>query len=338
MLRIGIIGLGFMGKMHFHCWKAVQEAELVAICDIDPAKFVQPTGAVGNIAGAEQPLDFHGIEFFDDAAEMLAKMKLDAVSITLPTYLHAEYTRMALKAGVNVLCEKPMALNPAECESMVSAARESGKALQVGHCIRFWPEYIKTKELIDSGLYGEVLAATFQRLSLTPVWNWQNWMMDSAKSGGAILDLHIHDSDFVQYLFGIPEAVFSRGIQGPSGGVDHVATSYIYPGGKVITAEGGWVMAPGFGFEMSFNIVLQKATIVYDSTRTPVFRVCPQAGEVFTPAVLPGDAYFIEVRHFADILLGKKVPDILTPEQSADSVRLVLAERKSATSGNIVKI
>jgi 1,5-anhydro-D-fructose reductase (1,5-anhydro-D-mannitol-forming) len=338
MLRIGIIGLGFMGKMHFRCWKTISEVQIVAICDIDPAKFASPAGKVGNISGAEQPLDFSGVEFFTAAEEMFAKMRLDAVSITLPTFLHAEYSRMALKAGVNVLCEKPMALDVAECEGMVAAAHENGKKLQIGHCIRFWPEYTKAKEMIDSGQYGKVLAATFQRLSLSPIWGWKNWMMDGAKSGGANLDLHIHDSDFIQYVFGIPESVFTRGAKGPSGEFDHVATSYIYPDNKVITAEGGWVMAPGFGFEMSFNIVLEKATLVYDGTRTPVFKVCPAEGEVFTPPVDAGDAYELEIRHFANILLGKDVSNILTPEQSSDSVKLVLAEKMSAATGKVVKL
>jgi 1,5-anhydro-D-fructose reductase (1,5-anhydro-D-mannitol-forming) len=338
MLRVGIVGLGFMGKMHFRCWKAVEGVELVAICDVDTAKFTSAEGTAGNISGAEQPLDFSGVKFFTSADAMLAEMDLDALSVTLPTYLHAEYSIKALKAGVNVLCEKPMALNPAECDRMVAAAKESGKTLQIGHCIRFWPEYTLAKEIIDSGQYGQVLAATFQRLSLPPIWGWQNWMMDGAKSGGAMLDLHIHDSDFVQYVFGFPESVFCRAIKGPSADYDHAVCSYIYPDGKVITAEGGWVMASSFGFEMSFNIVLEKATIVYDGTRSPKFRICPHGGEAFIPDVPAGDAYFIEVRHFADTLSGKQVPQILTPQQSADSVRLIQAEKASADSGIPVKL
>jgi predicted dehydrogenase len=330
--------MGFMGKMHFRCWQAVEEARVVAICDIDPAKFASQEGLVGNIAGAEQSLDLSGIQFFSDARDMFAKMELDAVSITLPTYLHAEVTSMALEAGVNVLCEKPMALDPGGCDQMIAAARESGKMLQIGHCIRFWPQYAWTKAIIDSRQYGDVLAATFQRLSATPGWSWQNWIIDGAKSGGAILDMHIHDADFVQYLFGIPQSVFCRGARGPSGEYDHAVSSYLYPDGRVITAEGGWVMAPGFGFQMSFHIVLERATIVYDSTRTPDFKVYPKDGETFFPAIDAGDGYGPEIRHFADILLGKPVQAVLTPEQSSASVRLVLAEKQSANSGGLVKL
>ena len=231
-----------------------------------------------------------------------------------------------------------MAMNEAQCEDMIAAAEKSGKVLQVGHCIRFWPEYAKTKQLIDSGEYGKVKAATFQRLSTTPTWSWTNWLMGGPKSGGALMDLHIHDSDFVQYVFGMPKAVSSHGIKGPSGDFDHVVTSYIYDDEKVITAESGWIMAPSFGFEMSFNIILEKATIVFDCTREPAFKVCPAEGEPFTPKVEDGDGYSLEIAHFVKAVSGQKIPEMTTPAQSLDSVKLVLAEKESAEKGKEITI
>jgi 1,5-anhydro-D-fructose reductase (1,5-anhydro-D-mannitol-forming) len=338
MLKIGIIGLGFMGKMHFRCWKSLPDVQLTAICDIDPQKFASTAGAAGNIAGAEQPLDFSGVSFFTDAREMFRQVQLDAVSITLPTYLHAEYTTLALQSGVNVLCEKPMALTIADCQGMIAAAEKTGKLLQIGHCIRFWPQYATAKQIIDSGEYGAVRAATFQRLSATPTWAWNGWLMDGQRSGGAILDMHIHDSDYVQYLFGLPPAVFTRAARGPSGDLDHSLTSYLYPDGKVVTAEGGWMMAPGFGFEMSFNIVLDKATLVFNSNLSPSLKLSPQSGGELFPVCEDGDGYIHEIRHFAALLAGQDRPAILTPNQSLDSVRLVQAERASALTGAIVSL
>jgi len=271
-------------------------------------------------------------------AEMLSEAELDAVSITLPTYMHRDFTIKALKAGVNVLCEKPMALNTQQCEEMIGAAEKNGKILQIGHCVRFWPEYAKTKEIIDSGKYGKVKAATFQRLSLTPTWSWNNWLMEDAKSGGALMDLHIHDSDFVQYVFGMPKAVYTRCTNGPSGDYDHVVTQYLYDDNCVITAEGGWIMTPSFGFEMSFNIILEKGTIVFDCTREPAFKVCPVSGEAFTPEVEQGDGYSLEIAHFVKAVSGQKVPEITTPTQSLNSIKLILAEKQSAQSGKEVAI
>ena len=333
MIRVGIVGLGFMGKMHFRCYQTLEDAQVVAICDTDKAKFEDTGGTAGNVEGAEAPLDFTGIDLYDDFHKMLAESNLDGLSVTLPTYLHKEYTVKALETGVNVLCEKPMALTVEDGREMLAAAEQSGKLLQIGHCIRFWPEYAKAKELIDSGQYGKVRAATFQRLSLTPTWSWKSWLLDADKSGSAAVDLHIHDSDFVQYVFGMPKAVFSRAASGPSDDCDHIVTQYVYDNNCAITAEGGWSMSPTFGFKMSFHIVLEKATIVYDSTRDPAFKVCPADGDVFSPEIASGDGYSNEIAHFVKAVRGESVPEIITPEQSVDSLRLVLAEKQSATFG-----
>jgi len=337
MIKVGIIGLGFMGKMHFRCYKALKNVKITAICDIDEKKFKETGGTAGNISGAEKPLDLSGISFYTNFDKMLKEADLDAVSITLPTYLHAKFTVKALKAGLNVLCEKPMAMNVKECRQMMDAARQSRKLLQIGHCIRFWPEYAATKKNIDSRKYGKVLAATFQRLSLTPTWSWDNWLLDGKRSGGATLDLHIHDTDYVQYVFGMPKEVFSRGAKGQSRDIDHIVTNYIYDS-KVVTAEGGWVMTPTFGFEMSFNIALEKATIVYNCTQNPAFKICPLKGEVITPKVEGGDGYSLEIAHFVKAVAGKSVSKMLTPAQSCDSVKLIEAEKKSARSGRKVAI
>ena len=322
-----------MGRMHYRCWRSLAGTTVAAVCDADPHALDESARNRGNIAGAEGDVDLAGVKVYADFDDLLRQEPLDALSITIPTHLHPAATIAALDAGLHVLCEKPMALNRADGTRMIEAAQRSGKVLQIGHCIRFWPEYAKTKELIDSGQYGKVRAAMFQRLSLTPTWAWDGWLMDPARSGSAAMDLHIHDSDFVQYVFGMPKAVFSRTARGPSNDADHIVTQYVYDEDCVVTAEGGWAMSPTFGFEMSFNIVLEKATIVYDCTRSPAFKVCPVEGDAFTPEVASGDGYANEIAHFVKAVRGETVPPIITPEQSVDSVRLVLAEKQSAASG-----
>lgn len=332
MLRIGVVGFGFMGRMHFRQWKALAGAEVVAICDANPNIQEDTKRAVGNIAGAEGEIDFTGIEPFQDFDQMLEKGRLDAISLTLPTYLHADYTEAALASGVHVLCEKPMALTTVDCDRMIRAARKSGKVLQIGHCVRFWPEYAKAKEIIDSGKYGKVVSAMFQRLGAPPGWSVDNWFIDETRSGGVALDLHIHDTDYVQYLFGMPKAVCSHGAKGSKGQLIHILTEYEYGQDKLVVAEGGWGMTTAFGFEMSFNLVLERATIVYDLTRTPMLRVCPADGEAFTPEVATGDGYARQTEHFLKAIRGESVPEITTLEQSRNSVRIVEAEKKSINS------
>jgi predicted dehydrogenase len=338
MMRVGIVGFGFMGQTHYKCWKKIKGAKVVAICDVNPNIEEDTKRAVGNIGDGQEEVDFSTLEVYSDFDKMLAEAKLDAVSITLPTYLHPDSAVKALSAGLHVMCEKPMALTAEECKPMIAEARSSGKVLQIGHCVRFWPEYAKAKEIIDSGEYGKVISATLQRLGAAPTWSIDNWFLDEQRSGGMALDLHIHDTDYVQYLFGMPKAVCSVGGKGPGGGLMHISTQYFYDNGTAITAEGGWGMMPAFGFEMSFNIVLEKATLIYDLTRDPTFRLCPAEGEAITPEVAEGDGWFLQINHFARAASGKKVEQITTLEESMNSVKIVEAEKESVSTGQKVSI
>ena len=337
-MRVGIVGFGFMGRMHYRCWKALEGVEIAAICDANPNIAEDTKKEAGNIEGAAQTVDFNKVQIYQDFQKMLSEHKLDAVSLTLPTYLHAEYSKKALQAGVNILCEKPMALNVADCERMIEAAKTSGKVMQIGHCIRFWPEYAKAKEIVAGGDYGRPVAATFQRLGAPPNWAWNDWIMDRQRSGAMPLDLHIHDTDFVRYLFGMPRAVHSFATKGPGGQLVHIVTQYLYDDEKVVTAEGSWAMMPAFGFEMSFNIVLEKATLVYDCTRKPTFKICPAQGQAFTPELEKGDGYSLEIAHFAKLIRGQNPRPVTTLEQSRNSVKIVEAEIKSVSEGRPVSL
>jgi 1,5-anhydro-D-fructose reductase (1,5-anhydro-D-mannitol-forming) len=337
MLRIGIVGLGFMGRMHLGCWSRRPDSRVVAVCDMNPAIRDNPLERIGNIEGAAGTVDFRDIRFFADLDEMLRSVELDAVSLTLPTYLHAECAARILSQGVHVLCEKPMAVSLGECDRMIDAADRSGKRLQIGHCIRFWPEYAKAREFVRDGRYGRPLAATFRRLGSCPTWGQDNWFLDEARSGGVALDLHIHDTDFIQHLFGAPRSVSSRGVK-KDGRLLHIVTHYAYDDDKVVTAEGGWAMTPSFGFEMSFNLAFEKATVVYDSTRQPAFRVCTADGQVCRPETADGDGYARQIAHFADAVSGRPVEDVITLGQSRQSVKIVEAEKKSILKGRPVRV
>jgi len=335
MLRVGIVGLGFMGRMHYRCWKTLPNAEITAVCESNPQVLAASGEASkGNVEGAADRLDLEGIAVFNQLDDLIASRLVDALSITLPTFLHAETTVKALQAGLHVLCEKPMALTLTECDRMIAAAKSAGRVLQIGHCIRFWPEYQVARQLILDGEFGKVIAASFRRYASMPTWSPDNWFADEKRSGGQPLDLHIHDSDYVHYVFGLPSAVSSTADAPQS----YISTHYHYPSGPVVVAESTWRMAPSFGFEMSFTMVLERATVVYDLTRTPMFRVYPAKGEAFTPELPAGDGYQREIEHFARAVTGEPVEPVVTPEQSRETVRLVLAEKLSASEGKRIPL
>lgn len=130
MLKVGLIGIGFMGRGHLENYIKLESEgfplKLVAICDIDPEKF-ENKFTPGNIKIGEKKFDFSKYRLYTSIDKMLENEKLDYVDIALPTYLHSQATVKALNAGINVLCEKPMALNLEQCQAMIDAAKKNNK-------------------------------------------------------------------------------------------------------------------------------------------------------------------------------------------------------------------
>lgn len=342
MVRVGILGVGFMGTMHFNTYRAYRRARVVALADTDPKKLKGDWSSIaGNIEDKRAArVDLSGIRLYSKPDELFADPDVDVVDITLPTFLHARYAIAALKAGKHVVCEKPMALTVAECSRMMAAAARARRFLMVGHCIRFWPEYKVLKDIVASRKYGKVLAATFWRKSATPTWSWKNWLMADERSGGAVVDLHIHDTDFVNYLFGLPRAVFSRGFVGVAtkSAIDHVVTQYLYDDGPVVVAEGGWAMAPGFGFNHGFCVVLRKATVEHDLKGGLPLTVHEHGGKSYKPRLPRGDGYIRELRYFVDCVAAGKNPSVVTPQAARDALKVCLAEARSVRTGRAARI
>lgn len=338
MINVGIVGLGNMGRMFYKNLAGLDDVNIAAVCEANPNIVEDSKKSAGNIEGIADEIDFDSFKLYSDYDEFLKEVDVEGIFITLPTFLHKDFTVKALEAGYNVFCEKPMALTIDDCEAMIAARQASGTSLQIGHCIRFWPEYAKTKERIDSGEYGKVLAASFSRLSFPPSWSADSWFMDETKSGGVGYDLHIHDTDYIHYLFGMPASVSSTGVNGPWGGLGQISTRYDFGNEMSIEADGSWIMSDSFGFEMSFKIVMEKATIIYDCTRQPAFQVCPSGGEKFTPEVAEGDGYLQEINHFISVIGGEEVPAVITPEQSRDSIKIINAELESIKTGERVAL
>jgi len=340
MKRVAVVGFGFMGRTHYGVWKRLRGAKVVAICD---ANLAQLTNKVkGNNDAADQSTDFTGVAIYDDFDKMLDAGGFDVVDVTLPTFLHPAMTEKALALGLNVLCEKPMAVDAKTCDRMIAAAGKAKGKLMIAQCLRFAPQIAWIKDAIDSGKFGKVASANFSRISMTPGWaagNGKSWFLDESKSGGVALDLHIHDADLVNHFFGIPSSVFSRAHFFKDGAASVIVTNYLYDG-MVVAAEGNWGAAPSFVFECSFRIMFEDGTtIVFDSRREKQFVVYPSGkGKPFTPKFPKGEAYDFEIKWFSDWIDGKAGPAPLTLLDARNSVAIVDAERKSAKTGRPAKV
>jgi len=334
MIRVGIIGLGMMGRMHYAAWEKIDGAEVAAIADADAKRAAGDlSGGWGNIPGGAETLDMDRIQGFTDYRAMIALDEVDLVDVCTPTPFHDEMAVAALAAGKHVVCEKPLARTTEKARKIAEAAGKAKGLLLPAMCIRFWPEWAWLKRAVADGTYGKALHATFRRVGEMP----PGWFQNGEMSGGAILDLHLHDTDFVKYVFGMPKAVYSRGQKLATGCVDHVITQYLYDDVPIVCAEGGWGMAGGFGFKMAYTVNFETATAEYDMAReTPL--VVYREGTSEPVECAGGDGYFLELAYMAECINAGTPPSVVTAADAAESLTIIDAERRSVETGQTVSL
>jgi len=339
LVNVGIVGCGFMGVTHAKAYQKFQGARIAAICD---AVRLPPDGvmaAAGNVGDADAvKLDMTQVRAYKDLKDLLADPGVDLIDLCVPTHLHPMMAIAALQSGKHVLCEKPMARTTALCREIVAAAKSAKGFFMPAMCLRFWPEWAWLKQAIAEQTYGKVLGARFRRVAEPPGWS-QGVFLDGAKSGGALLDLHVHDVDFAQYCFGRPKSLFSTGYTKVSGAIDHVVTQYEVESGAIVHTEGTWAMTPGFGFSMTYTVNFERATADYDVTRGAESLKLYEAGKPMQIVKCPGiDGYVGELSHMVQAIQTGQAPTVVTAEDGLVSVEICEAEEKSIRSGQVVKL
>jgi predicted dehydrogenase len=336
MINVGVIGLGMMGQTHLDVYAKRADVRVSAIADRDPDRLTGKVRAGGNVAGqAQGAFDLSKAKAYAEGMDLIHDKSVDLVDICLATPLHVEYALAALAAGKHVLVEKPLARTGEDAMRLAKAAHTAKGLSMCAMCMRFWPGWTWLKDAVDRNTYGKVFSASFKRLATMPP---GAFYANGALSGGAILDLHLHDADFVQYVFGPPAAVSSRGYTKTSGQLDHVLTHYIYDGDAappLVTAEGTWAMAAPYEFRMQYTVNFETATAVYDLL-APDKLVLYRAGE---KQAIPLDSrmgYELEIDYFLDCINKRQRPSTVTLAAAADAVRLVEAEAQSIATGQVV--
>ena len=338
-VNIGVIGLGFMGLVHIKAGKQIPGAKLVAVADA----FKQPVNGVvsgvgGNITDGDALRLDPDVKVYQSADDLLADSNVHLVDICVPTPEHVKLSLAALKAGKHVLCEKPLARTSALCRQIVKAAGSAKTYFMPAMCMRFWPGWDWLKQAIDRKTYGKVLAARFRRVSGPPGWSKANYFK-GGDSGGALLDLHIHDTDFVQFCFGKPKAVFASGLSRFSGAVDHVVTQYVVKGGATVNAEGSWLMSGAHPFTMTYTVNFENATAEFDISRGAEALRLYEDGKPMQVVKLEGvDGYVGELRHLIESIRKRRPPTIVTAKDGLAAVEICEAEEKSVLTGKLVTI
>lgn len=311
MLKIGVVGVGGISGAHIPVYKALEDTEIVALCDI-----------------RQERLDMYpDIKGYLDFDEMLENEKLDILDICLPTYLHADFAVKALEKGINVICEKPISLKEEDVKRVYSAAEKNNVKFMVAHVLRFWPEYEKLKEIYDSQKYGKLLSGTMFRLGGYPRWSWDGWMMDEKRSGFVPYDLHIHDLDFMVYAFGIPEVTYKYRSKLP--GQDYISVAYDF-GDFSIHAESSWYAArypftDDFRFQFEHAVVTKQddELIVHLENDEKINLTQEAEGDTGNINLPKSDAYANEIIYFKDCVKHNKPVDKIKPEELESVIKIL---------------
>jgi predicted dehydrogenase len=286
-LKIGLIGCGGIGAVHARSWAKVDGAAVTAACDADLAK-AEATGA----------------RAYADVDAMLASEQLDAVDICTPPHVHSSIARAALERGLAVLCEKPLARNPAEAREITEAAERAGKTLMTAFCHRFEPGVEYVHGMIRDGKLGRVLM--FRNRFGTRFNGVEDRWFSSADiaGGGALMDTSVHSVDLFRHLVGevadqsAAVNTFNPAIKGVE---DSVAMVLKSTDGAIGVIEASW-MTPWSSNVVEIYGELGAAVIDYDSGET---RYRLQGDDSWTKAVLSdGNRFVEELRHFAAVLRG----------------------------------
>ena len=338
-VRIGVVGLGFMGYIHYLAGQKVKGATVAAVCSRDPVKLSGDwRGIRGNFGPPGQQMDLSGVKRYAALDDLLADPDIDLIDVCNPTANHPDTAIRALRAGKHVLVEKAIALTTADADAMVAEAKKAGKLLMVAHVLPFFPEFAFAYDAVRTGRYGKLLGGHLTRVIAKP--DWSAAIGDADATGGPAVDLHIHDTHFVGLIAGMPKGVSSTGLVNGNS-VDYLTTNYLYgPGGPALSCSSGAVAMSGRQFVHGFELYFEKATLSFNSGGVPLTVFTPD-GKSEQPKlgdVDPVASFAAEIQTAVDAVKSGEMPPLLSGQLARDALVLCFKEIESVKSGKVVAV
>lgn len=327
-----------MGMTHLKAYvRQSENARVVAVADVKFADATATLGRVGNIAGQAADVSLETFAKYTTAEALLADPQVQAVDICAPTHIHKDLALMAIHAGKSVLVEKPLARTAADARTVADAARAAGVFLMPAHCMRFWPGWDWLKTATDECRYGAIQSATFTRIGAKPGDAFYN---NGAACGGAHLDLHIHDTDFVLHLLGMPASVTSFGRKGGSGAIEHTHTRYHFDGtDALIVAEGAWTReSEKRPFIMRYSVTFERATATYVLGDVPSLTLYQAGHEPASIALATTLGYEGEIAEFVHCVGTARPSTRVTADDGFNALRIIEAELRSIETGQTISL
>jgi predicted dehydrogenase len=344
---VGILGVGFMGWIHFLAYRRLRGVKVVAVATRDPAKQKGDWRAIrGNFGPPGEQVDLRGISVHAAMESLLQDPRVDVVDICLPPSMHCQAAEAAFRAGKHVICEKPIALSPREADRMVAAARTARKQLTIAQVLPYFPEYAYALKAARQGRYGRFIGGHFKRIIADPVWVKDFYHPRGA--GGPLVDLHVHDAHFIRLLAGMPVRVDSRGrMRGEV--VEFFTSQFVFADRSlVVSATGGVLPHPARGFNHGFEIHFEKAAMLFDFSvldGQPVasmpLTVVDSHGNCERPALGstdPIDAFAAELSEAVSAVRTGKSSAVLSGDLARDALLLCRRQAQSVELGRSVKV
>lgn len=322
-MRIGLVGAGFIGSVHLSAYANMPGVEVVGVAD---------SRSEVAVAGAARV----GARPYASYEQLVSAEDVDVVDICLPTVFHRDLAIEAAREGRHAFLEKPIARTLEDAERILEAFSDSEGTLFVGHVVRFFPEYARIKAMVDAGDLGAVgVVRTSRRSPFLTGWN--DWYADWRVSGGVIIDLVIHDFDFLRWCFGEVERVYARGVLGREyNRLDYALVTLRFAGGEIAHVEGHWGYPAPFNY--SIEVAGSKSLVTVDSTGPASVELLAggPANPGESPDVSAGKSPFqTELEHFVRCVETGEGP-IVDGRDAYEALRISLAAIESIQTGRAV--
>lgn len=316
LMKVALLGYGFMGGAHLAAMQRIAGVEVKAVSSRTRPSSEGPSR--GNMDLQAGPLP-DSVQWYADWRSILEDTEIDIVDVCLPTDLHREVVLAAFRAGKHVLCEKPMALNTADCDELIAAAKASRRVFMVGQVLRFMYPYRYAAKFLQEVGRGDIVRCVLQRSTGYPQWG--SWLVQEERSGGAILDLLSHDVDQTLSLFGNPRSVRASSL----GPVDTMRGTLRYDDGLEVEVEGGFLPS-GASFSAGFEIQTKNTLLTFHDNMLSRREDRKEAIPIDIPE---HDPYFDEIAYFIDCCRRNAAPTLCLPEESAQAVTISLQLKAS---------
>lgn len=326
--NIGVLGAGFMGDVHLNCWKNIDQVEVKGVVDQKPSR-------------RESVSDNYGVTTCETIEELLEEEELDLMDICLPTPMHRKATEVAVESVEGIICEKPIARTLDEALAMKKITRQNDVNLYIGHVVRFFPEYVKMRDRILDGEIGHVGMVRTFRGGAAPFGR-AEWYRETDQSGGILLDMLIHDLDWLRWSVGEVKSVFTKGLSRDSENKDLALINTRFKNGVIAHVEGSWAHPEGFPFTTKVDAAGSDGLLTFDSNSSVPLEIYRSKSEGSSGTGAPEsplttNPWCKQLNHFVNCFSNQSQPRV-TVEDSIKALKISLSAMKSLETGKPVEV